>query len=325
MPLQSPAFWNKKGLAAKVLLPVAALYQLGYQLRRATTTPASVKPQLLCIGNLIAGGAGKTPVALAVGEHMKTKGLNACYLSKGYGGSLRGPVLVNSATHTAAQTGDEPLLLAQVLPTIVAKDRRAGATYAEQMGFDIIILDDGFQNPTLRPDFSILVMDAAYGFGNGYTLPAGPLREPVASGLARADAMVVLRRDRKQADRTTGFSIATLSADLRTTAPEAAQGKKLIAFAGIARPQQFFEALVQHCGLHVINSHAFADHHPYTEQDLTPLQDEALRHDAMLITTAKDAVRLPASMHGQVLVADAAINWHNAQALDALLAPLLHP
>lgn len=323
MPLQSPAFWNKNGLAAKTLLPLAALYQIGYRLRRSFTRPTKVKPLLLCVGNLIAGGAGKTPVALAMGDYLKSKDIKACYLSKGYGGSLQTATVVDTAQHTADQTGDEPLLLAQVLPTIVSKDRVSGAKLAEQMGYDIVVLDDGFQNPHLAPDISLIVVDGVYGFGNGYTLPAGPLREPVAYGLGRANAMVVLRRDRKQRDRVTDYPIETLSADLRTSAPADAANKKLIAFAGIARPHQFFEALVQHCGLHVINSHAFADHHPYTLRDLEPLQVEAIKHEATLITTAKDAVRLPAALRPQVLVADAAINWHNAEALDALLAPLL--
>jgi tetraacyldisaccharide 4'-kinase len=323
MPLQSPDFWKKPNLTAKALLPAAALYQLGYRMRRQHTKPVALNAKILCIGNLIAGGAGKTPVALAMGEYLKTQGVQACFLSKGYGGSLCAPTRVDFHQHTARQVGDEPLLLAQVLPTIVAKNRAEGAAFAQQHGFSLIILDDGFQNPTIKPDFSVIVADAAYGFGNGYTLPAGPLREPVAYGLSRADALVVLRRDRKQQTQITDYAIPTLTADLRTSCPTELTGKKLVAFSGIARPQQFFEALVQHCGAYVIASHAFADHHPFSAAELEQLQHEAQKHDATLITTAKDAVRLPASLRSQVMVAQATINWHNADALTSLLAPLL--
>lgn len=323
MPLTTPDFWRKNGITAKALLPAAALYQLGYRARRAFTTPASLAPKLLCVGNLVAGGAGKTPVALALGEYLKAQGKRACYLSKGYGGRIRKPTLVDTAAHTARDVGDEPLLLARVLPTFVARDRAAGAKEAERRGYDYIILDDGFQNPALKPDFALVVADGVYGFGNGYTLPAGPLREPVESGLARADALVVIRRDRKQTPRLTHYPVPTLAADLRTSCPEQAQGQKVVAFAGIARPTQFFEALVQHCGLHVIGSHAYSDHHAYRQAELDALLAEAHKHGAKLVTTAKDAVRLPPALLNEVLVAEAAINWHNADALHELLAPLL--
>lgn len=323
MSMNSPHFWKENGITAKLLLPLALLYQLGYRLRRLFTRPTTITPNLLCVGNLIAGGAGKTPVALSTGEYIKAQGINACYLSKGYGGSLRAPTLIDPARHNARETGDEPLLLAQVLPTIVAKNRVAGARMAAKQGFELIILDDGFQNPTLKPDVSLVVVDSAYGFGNCHTLPAGPLREPVKFGLKRADALVVLRRDRKERPALTDFDITRIFGDLRTSCPNDFENQKLVAFSGIARPQQFFEALVQHCGAHVINSHSFPDHHYFTETELKPLRDEAHKLEARLITTAKDAVRLPPAFQDEVLVAEASINWHNADELAAVLAPLV--
>ncbi|MCH2546951.1 MAG: tetraacyldisaccharide 4'-kinase [Alphaproteobacteria bacterium] len=321
--LQSPAFWKVNSLQAKVLWPLSQIYQMGYRVRRMSIKPIAITSKILCIGNLIAGGAGKTPVALDVGQYIKSQGVNACYLSKGYGGTLRTPTLVNPQIHNAKQTGDEALLLAQVLPTIVAKSRVAGAKFAEKQGFDLIILDDGFQNPTLKPDISLVVVDSVYRFGNGFTLPAGPLREPVKYGLSRADALVVLRRDRKQGSPVTDFPIPVINADLRTSCPEITPDKKLIAFTGIARPEQFFEALVQHCGAHIVSSFPFADHHPFTKKDMVGLKTEANKHDATLITTAKDAARLPEEQRGEVMVAQATINWHNADDLKAVLAPLL--
>ena len=326
MPLQSPAFWNKPGsIAATALLPVAALYQLGYRIRRQFTTPATITPKLLCIGNLVAGGAGKTPVALAVGEYIKAQGIRACFLSKGYGAHITQPTMVDCTHHNAAEVGDEPLLLAQVLPTIIAKNRADGAKYAESCGFDLIILDDGFQNPTLKPDLSLIVADAAYGFGNGFTLPSGPLREPVEYGLSRADALVVLYRNHQQKCAIADYPIPTITGDVQTSCPSDLANQKVVAFSGIARPEQFFEALVQQCGAYVIASHAFADHHPFSATELQQLRDEAKKHDAALVTTAKDAVRLPQTLRGEVLVAEAKINWHNADALAAILAPLLSP
>lgn len=322
MPLPSPAFWNISGIAAKTLLPMAALYQLGYRLRRCLTKPAIIRPKLLCIGNLIAGGAGKTPVALAVGEYVKARGINACFLSKGYGGSIPISTLVDSKKHSAAEVGDEPLLLARVLPTLVAKNRVDGARYAEKCGFDLIILDDGFQNPTLRPDLSLVVADATYGFGNGHTLPSGPLREPVAYGLSRADALIVLHRGHAAESSFTEYSLPIIHGDLRTACPPDATKQKLIAFSGIARPQQFFDALEQQCSAELVAYHAFADHHPFSIAELKQLRQEAQKLDAKLITTAKDAVRLPQAMRNEVWVAEAQINWHNADALAKVLAPL---
>lgn len=326
MPLKSPTFWNKTdSIVAKSLLPVAAIYQLGYRLRRHFIQPVCITPKLLCIGNLVAGGAGKTPVALAIGNYVKAHGINACFLSKGYGGKIDIPTQVNSSRHMAGDVGDEPLLLSRILPTIVAKNRAEGARYAEHHGFELIIMDDGFQNPTLKPDLSLIVTDAAYGFGNGYTLPSGPLREPVAYGLARANALIVLNRASAQENTIRNGLIPIITGDLRTTCPLAVANQKAVAFSGIARPQQFFDALVQHCGLQLVASHAFADHHIFSAAEWDFLSNEAKKHNAQLVTTAKDAIRLPQELRNEVLVAEAEINWHNADALAEILSPLLSP
>jgi tetraacyldisaccharide 4'-kinase len=323
MPLRNPPFWQKKSGVSTALTPIASLYQLGYRTRRAFTTPVPLKAKLLCVGNLLAGGAGKTPVALDIGAYLKAQGVKACYLSKGYGGSIAVPTWVDANTHTAHEVGDEPLLLARTLPTLIARDRVKGAKAAEAAGYDVIIADDGFQNPNLKPDIALVVVDAAYGFGNGRTLPAGPLREPVKYGLARATALVVLRRDRKQNNEMEQQNLPCIVADLRTSSPEEAQNRKLVAFSGIARPQQFFESLIHHCGLHIVHSHEYPDHHPFSSRDIATLRAEAAKHDASLITTAKDAVRLPADMRNEVLVAQATLNWHNAADMHKVLAPLL--
>lgn len=321
MPPRSPQFWQKDGLAAKALQPLACLYQLGYRLRRATTKPESLNAKVLCVGNLVAGGAGKTPVALAIGEYVKAQGVHACFLSKGYGGGIRVATLVDTARHNAADVGDEALLLAECLPVVVAKSRAEGARFAEREGFGVIVMDDGFQNPALSSDLSFVVVDAAYGFGNGRTLPAGPLREPVDYGLARADAVILVERGGQKAN-IPQFPLPVLRADVQTLCPTGAREGKWLAFSGIARPQQFFDALTRQ-GVQLVANRPFPDHYVFTAAELEQLRKEAQRQGAGLITTAKDAVRLPADFRAQVMVAQAMINWHNADALTALLSPIL--
>lgn len=323
MPIRPPSFWTTRGGTASLLLPVAALYQLGYRIRRAMTVPVQLEAKLLCIGNLVAGGAGKTPVAIAIGEHLRERGIHACFLSKGYGGRLTAPTLVDAGKHTAADVGDEPLLLARTLPTVVARDRARGAAFAQAQGFSLIIADDGFQNPNLRPDVALVVADAAYGFGNGHTLPAGPLREPVAYGLARADALVAVYRGDAAENRLPDIPLPVIAADLHTTCPPEAAQHKLLAFCGIARPEQFFRSLAEQDGITLAGCHAFADHHPFRTEELDMLAAEAQHLDAALITTAKDAVRLPDGFRDKVLVAKATLNWHNSAELEAVLAPLI--
>lgn len=318
---RNPQFWQEDGVLAKALQPLACCYQLGYRFRRATAKPASLNAKVLCIGNLVAGGAGKTPIALAIGEYLKMQGVNACFLSKGYGGRIRSAIRIEDTRHSAEEAGDEALLLAQCLPVIVAKSRTEGARYAEQQGFSVIIMDDGFQNPTLCPDLSLVVVDAAYGFGNGRTLPAGPLREPVEYGLSRADGVILVERGGQTAGMQQ-FSLPMMRADIQTLCPAEAKKGKWLAFAGIARPQQFFDALEQQ-GVQLVASCAFPDHHAFSATELKQLQQDAKRQGAGLITTAKDAVRLPAALRAQVIVAQVAINWHNADALAALLSPII--
>lgn len=323
MPPRSPAFWSQPhSRLAALLTPLSCLYQAGYRLRRRLTTPAPLTAKLLCIGNLIAGGAGKTPVALAIGDYCREQGIHACFLSKGYGGSITTPTQVNPAAHSAAEVGDEPLLLARCLPTIIGHDRAAAARFAEAQGFALIIMDDGFQNPNLRPDMALVVVDAGFGFGNGHSLPAGPLREPVESGLARADAVVLVERGQAPAPLPP-LALPLLRAALHTHCPSPLTGQKIIAFSGIARPQQFFDSLRRDSGATVIDCRSFADHHPFTAAELQALQADAQQHKASLVTTAKDAVRLPADFAAQVIVAEAALKWHNAAELHAVLAPLL--
>jgi tetraacyldisaccharide 4'-kinase len=267
------------------------------------------------VGNLTAGGSGKTPIAIALCRMLAARGKKIVFLTRGYGGRLRGPVQVNPARHSASDVGDEPPLLAHHAATIVARDRADGARLADSLGAEIILMDDGFQNFAIAKDFSLLVIDAASGFGNGRLIPSGPLREPVTRGLGRAQALVLMGDGEVVLPP---FAGPILRARLVPTAPEALRGRNVLAFAGIGRPEKFFRML-EAIGAYVVAAQSFPDHHRFTGLDLSTLKDAAQKTGALLVTTEKDYVRLdPSARHGMVPVPVHAVFTN-----DAELAPLL--
>lgn len=304
--MRAPDFWYREGVgrdAAPVLrgllAPVAAVYAWAGARRLATAVPARVPARVICIGNLTMGGAGKTPIARAVRALL---GEGAHTLSRGYGGRLKGPHRVTDAD-SAADVGDEPLLHAADGPAWIARDRVAGAHAAIATGARTLILDDGFQNPSLAKDLSILVFDAGAGVGNGRIFPAGPLREPVAHGLPRAQAAVVFRAasgaDRARPAYLEGFDKPVFDAWLEAASPP--PPGPLLAFAGIARPEKFFDT-VKDLGGDLLDGASFPDHHPFVAIELESLARHADHHGATLITTEKDAVRLPPAWREKVAV-----------------------
>lgn len=326
--MRAPEFWDRRddGLAAAVLAPVGHLYGFSVQARFALARPERVPVPVLCVGNLVVGGAGKTPVALSLGARLKERGLSAHYLSRGYGGAAAGPTRVDPARHGCRDVGDEALLLTRIAPTWVAADRVTGARAAVAAGAHAIIMDDGFQNPSLAKDVSLVVVDGGYGFGNGRVMPAGPLREPLARGLARARAVVIVGDDRTGVrDRIVAAGFATLPVLGARIVPgpeaEALTGRKVIAFAGIGRPAKFF-ATVRSVGAKVVAAHAFPDHHIFPAGELRRLRSEADGAGAVLVTTAKDAARLPESERGTIQVLTITLSWDDEAALDAALKPM---
>ncbi len=311
------------GGAAALLSPLAAAYDALARLRDWGTTPWRAPVPILCVGNLTVGGAGKTPTVLTVAECLKKQGLEVACLSRGYGGRERGPLLVDPDRHRASDVGDEPLLLARVAPTWIARDRRDGARAAIAEGADIVVLDDGLQNPSLRKDLSLVVIDGGYGFGNGRVLPAGPLREPVERGLARAGAVVLIGDDMRGVADMLPAGLPVLRARLE---PDDSalylRGRSVAAFAGIGRPAKFFQTL-RDIGAEVTEVTEFADHHPYTEGEIRRLAETARRRDATLVTTAKDFVRLPGSTRSLAIAVGVRLRFAEAEALDRLLAPVL--
>lgn len=293
--MKEPWFWRDKSFAGRAiaasLAPGAFLYDAARRWREANIRPAAPPVPVLCVGNATLGGVGKTPFALMLAALLREKGVEAHFLTRGYGGAARGPLRIDPSVHDARAVGDEALLLAAQAPTFVARDRVAGAHEAAKAGAKALIMDDGYQNPSLKKTLSILLTDADDPYGNGRLFPAGPLREPIEAALARADICVCVARGRNAAAQDeTGDGEPCFRAWLEPARP--IPGHRLVAFAGIGRPQRFFEMLKGE-GAEIIEAVGFPDHHPYSETEIARLKKIAAAADARLVTTEKDFVRLP--------------------------------
>ncbi|WP_445501476.1 tetraacyldisaccharide 4'-kinase [Microvirga sp. G4-2] len=293
--MRAPSWWqSRSSLLANILRPAGLVYGAIAGSRMKRQGERADLP-VICIGNFTAGGAGKTPAALALAEFLEIAGESPAFLSRGYGGSLKGPVQVRP-DHKALDVGDEPLLLAAKAPTIVSADRPAGARLAHEIGATVLIMDDGLQNPSLQKDCAIAIVDGATGIGNGLPLPAGPLRAPMEAQWPAVDAVLVIGQGepgeavaRRAAVLNKRIFKGSLVPDPKSA--EKLNGQKVLAFAGIGRPEKFFDTL-RACGAVVEEPRAFPDHHPYSRSDLDSLRREAEERGLMAVTTEKDFARI---------------------------------
>lgn len=295
MPPRAPRFWAERRptTLAQVLRPIGLVYGA---LAKARLRGAGYHSKLpvVCIGNFTVGGAGKTPAAIWIADELKRLGRRPAMLSRGYGGRTKGPHVVDARRDAAAEVGDEPLLLARIAPTVVSRDRALGARLIETLDADVIVMDDGLQNPSLVKSLSIGVIDAAVGIGNGLVIPAGPLRAPLAAQTPLVRAILSIASG--EADRglpsIPGWSGPLYSASLVAKGDtEWLRGQRVIAFAGLGRPEKLF-ALLRSLGAVIVAAYGFPDHHAYADADAARLLSEAEKAQALLVTTEKDTVRL---------------------------------
>ena len=327
--MQAPKFWYRsRSWQAFMLSPLGMVYAWATARRQKNARPTRVDIPVICIGNLNVGGTGKTPTTIAIAQMLTSRGIAVHIVSRGYGGSLQAVTQVDPRVHTADETGDEPLLMAAFAPTWVANERVAGARAAQNAGADVILLDDGFQDPSLIKDLSIIVVDATRGFGNGRCLPAGPLREPVHVGLKRANAVISIGEPEAQsqfrersADQLGRIAHITASLKPIEMGMPWAEGRYL-AFAGIGDPEKFF-ATLRGLGAPLVRTVALDDHQKLARPMIQRLMKEAQSMNAQLVTTEKDAARLPADLRSGILSLPVRLEFDDAHALEALLEPVL--
>ena len=330
--MHAPNFWynspQRPGFSARILAPLGQIY--GFATAWRVARPATLSPRcpVICIGNLNAGGTGKTPTVIALLNMLIAAGRNPHVLSKGYGGTLTGPIRVDPAQHRAEESGDEPLLLAAFAPTWVAKSRSAGVKAAQQAGADVILLDDGFQDPSIKKTVSIVVVDAALCFGNGRCIPAGPLRETIPNGLRRADIILSIGEQAAQTifAKTWGHIVPcrhfTAQLSPLQTGLDWSEGR-YFAFAGIGQPEKFFTT-IKRLGAHIVGTQPLGDHQILTPALLKRLQNQAQALDAQLVTTEKDAVRLPQAFKRDILTVPVRLEISELDALQGYLLNALN-
>ncbi len=313
--LKSPQFWNYTYGISQALRPFSWLYTRASSWREGRIKPVKVDVPVLCVGNLVMGGAGKTPTVIALVEILKAIGHTPHILSRGYGGYFKDAIPVDPNLHSYLQVGDEPLLLANIAPTWIGSNRVESAKAAIKAGASILVMDDGLQNPSIHKDFSLIVIDSIQGLGNHLVFPAGPLREPIQKGLARAEVVIMIGDGPELLHKDN--TLTQLSAKLTCEGPLVPQ--PVVAFAGIGFPDKFKHTLDHHNYI-VREFIHFADHHPYTITDLQRLLRISEQHGCELITTVKDQLRLPHEFREQIQVLPVQLRFSDMQKIHKILS-----
>ena len=326
--IKSPNFWyQKRGLLSYVLWPLGVLYGVAtaFRLKKLKGTLRAKCP-VICVGNINVGGTGKTPTTIALVERLQARGHTIVVISRGYRGSETSPVLVNPMQHTAKQVGDEPLLISAFCAVVVARDRRAALKLAEEQVPDVILMDDGFQSPLIHKDLSIVVVNAALGFGNGFCIPAGPLREPVNGGLQRSDIFLSIGPEDSQkifqSQLTKTFDETHVTGEIKPLHTGMHwEGLDVFAFAGIAHPLNFLTTL-KRLGANIRGHEALSDHEPLSPALMKRLASKAAKMNAQMVCTEKDAARLPMEYRKQVLALPVRLEISDWSKIDIFLDEL---
>jgi len=304
--MKTPAFWYASpGLYSTLLQPFSWVYDRGGRVLRLLQKSHPGSLPIISVGSVICGGSGKTPTAIALANLLQTRGIKVHFVSRGYKGKLQGPLQVSPSFHNAGDVGDEPLLLAQHAPTWVAKNRPLGVQKAKEAGAHLIILDDGHQTSSLSKDISFVVVDLLQGFGNGSVIPAGPLRENPTQGLKRATALIQI------GDGQRSFPLPSFKAKI-VPQPLTPSSKKAVAFCGLGFPEKFYKIL-EDLSINLTVKKSFPDHYMYTEKDLSSLYKLAESHQAILVTTRKDSVKIPPSWQKHLHILDINIEFEDPE------------
>lgn len=331
--MKAPLFWfnppARPGIWPRVLHPLSILWRVLSDRRQKNGKNLRVSVPVVCVGNINVGGTGKTPTVIKLMSIFNKLGIVAHVISKGYGGSTNGPLRVDEVIHTANDVGDEPLLLAAFGQCWVAKDRAAGAKAAIEAGAEVLILDDGMQNPDLIKDFTIMVVDAGVGFGNERLLPAGPLRQSVGDGVLAADMVLSIGQHFAQQEFARRFKSTHAVLQLTGVLEPLQTGMlwhdiRAFAFAGIGRPKKFFETL-RGTGASVVMTRSFGDHEILSGKLLQRMEFEAAKVGAQLVTTEKDAVRLPNGWQQKVITFPVRLEIDDEEALVAAMLEVVRP
>ena len=321
--MRAPKFWRTDNALSRFLEPFGHIVGVITTRRMNKAKPLRVDVPVICVGNLSVGGTGKTPIAASIAANLSNRGKNPAILMRGYGGRLKGPTRVEASIHTINDVGDEALLHTATAPVWVARNRALSALSAIKSGADTLIMDDGHQHNTLAKALTFLVIDGYAGFGNGRITPAGPLREPAESGLARAQVAILMGPAPHRIEEGLAKHIQVLRARL-APGPEwrHLQGRKVIGFAGIGDPEKFLNTL-NAAGAHVVAFHPFSDHYGYVDADIQSILDEAFAVDALPVTTEKDAIRLSLDQRQQVNILTVGVEWEDKTKLDRLLDSII--
>ncbi|HSQ97152.1 MAG TPA: tetraacyldisaccharide 4'-kinase [Rickettsiales bacterium] len=318
--MKTPNFWKDKNIISFILYPFAIVYKVIRRLHVLFSKEYKAKNlKIICVGNLTAGGSGKTPIALKIGEILKENDKNFAYLSKGYKGKIKKFTKVDSETHSYLEVGDEALLLAQLADTFICKNRKqAIKTLSKDYNYDIIVMDDGFQNPTIYKDKNIIVIDGEYGIGNGMLLPSGPLREKIHNSIKKIDSVIIIGQDKQNLEESfINNGIEVLRANIEEK-DKSQNNKKYLAFCGIGRCEKFFNSLKK-ANYDIKKEISYEDHHKYTEEELKNIMTEAKKESCKIITTSKDWVKLPKKYREKINILEIEIKFYNNDTFTELI------